>query len=72
MHRKNQRTPFGEDVARFSFEHNIPLTEIAQRSNVPYESLRSVMYGRSPGPALTQTVRAFMVSFRPSEDFNPS
>lgn len=28
MHRKAQRTDFGEEVARFSFDRNLPLTEI--------------------------------------------
>lgn len=67
MHRTRPRTEFGDEVARFSFDRNLPLTEIARKCAVSYESLRSVMYGRIPGPALVQTVRSFMASYRPSE-----
>ncbi len=60
MHRINQRTEFGNEVARFSFENNLPLTVLAQECGVSYESLRAVMYGRAPGPALIQKVQDFM------------
>lgn len=60
MHRKAQRTEFGETVARYAFDRGIPLTVVAQECNVPYESLRSVMYGRSPGHNLIPIVRDHM------------
>ena len=63
LHRTRQRTAFGDEVARFSFERNIPLTIIAQECGVSFETLRSVMYGRTPGTALVQTVRDFMASY---------
>lgn len=63
MHRQSLRTEFGETVARFSFEKNIPLTVIAAKSGVSYESMRSVMYGRIPGHELIPKVQAFMKSY---------
>lgn len=60
MHRTTPRTEFGDEVARYAFDRGIPLTVLAQECNVPYESLRSVMYGRAPGATLIQTVRDYM------------
>jgi len=65
MHRKSRRTGFGEEVARFSFERNIPLTLLARACGVSCESLRSVMYGRTPGPELTRRVRGWMAGRDP-------
>ncbi len=67
MHRTRPRTEFGDEVARFALDQRLTLTEIARECDVSYESLRSVMYGRIPGPALVQTVRSFMASYCPSE-----
>ena len=62
MHRTTPRTEFGEEVARYAFERGVPLTVIAQKCSVPYESLRSAMYGRAPGTALVQTVREYIAA----------
>ena len=60
MHRIRPRTEFGEEVARFSFERNVPFTVIAKEAGVSYESLRSAMYGRAPSTALIEIVREYM------------
>jgi hypothetical protein len=65
LHRQSTRTEFGEAVAKFSFEKNIPMTIIAAKSGVSYESMRSVMYGRIPGHELVPKVKAFMKSHKP-------
>lgn len=60
MHRTTPRTDFGDEAARYAFERGIPLTVLAQEAGVPYESLRSAMYGRAPGTALIESVRDYM------------
>jgi len=67
LHRTTPRTDFGEEVARFSFDHNIPLVEIARRCGVSYETMRSAMYGRTPGTTLIEKVKSFMSNFNPSD-----
>jgi hypothetical protein len=62
LHRTTPRTEFGEEVARYAFERGVPYTVVAKEADVPYESLRSAMYGRAPGTALVRTVRDYMTT----------
>lgn len=62
MHRTRPRTEFGDEAARYAFDRGIPLTVLAQEAGVPYESLRSAMYGRAPGTVLIQIVRDYMAA----------